>query len=43
MPRVPVAWSLKRSAKGAKAATGGRRMNRPGYFLEPTVLTRCFT
>ncbi|WP_420333897.1 aldehyde dehydrogenase family protein [Roseibium sp.] len=24
---------------GARAATGGRRMNRPGYFLEPTVLT----
>lgn len=24
---------------GARTATGGRRMNRPGYFLEPTVLT----
>jgi aldehyde dehydrogenase (NAD+) len=26
--------------QGAKAATGGRRMNRPGFFLEPTVLTQ---
>lgn len=25
--------------EGARIATGGRRMNRPGYFLEPTVLT----
>ncbi len=25
--------------EGARTATGGRRMNRPGYFLEPTVLT----
>ncbi|WP_306147475.1 MULTISPECIES: aldehyde dehydrogenase family protein [unclassified Roseibium] len=25
--------------EGARVATGGRRMNRPGYFLEPTVLT----
>lgn len=25
--------------EGARAATGGRRLNRPGYFLEPTVLT----
>lgn len=25
--------------EGAKVATGGRRMNRPGFFLEPTVLT----
>ncbi|MCV0424650.1 MAG: aldehyde dehydrogenase family protein [Roseibium sp.] len=24
--------------EGARLATGGRRMNRPGYFLEPTVL-----
>lgn len=24
--------------QGAKVAAGGRRMNRPGYFLEPTVL-----
>ena len=26
-------------AAGAKVATGGRKMNRPGAFLEPTVLT----
>jgi aldehyde dehydrogenase (NAD+) len=25
--------------EGARIATGGRRMNRPGYFLEPTVLS----
>ncbi|MFN3133417.1 aldehyde dehydrogenase family protein [Roseibium sp.] len=25
--------------EGARVATGGRRTNRPGYFLEPTVLT----
>ncbi|MEM9107197.1 MAG: aldehyde dehydrogenase family protein [Pseudomonadota bacterium] len=25
--------------EGARAAVGGRKMNRPGYFLEPTVLT----
>lgn len=25
--------------EGARVATGGRRMNQPGYFLEPTVLT----
>jgi len=25
--------------EGAKVATGGRRMNRAGFFLEPTVLT----
>ena len=24
--------------EGARVATGGRRMNRPGFFLEPTVL-----
>ncbi len=24
---------------GAKVLTGGRRLNRPGYFLEPTILT----
>lgn len=26
-------------AAGARVATGGKRMERPGYFLEPTVLT----
>lgn len=26
-------------ADGARAVTGGRKMNQPGYFLEPTVLT----
>ncbi|WP_247653738.1 aldehyde dehydrogenase family protein [Labrenzia sp. PHM005] len=25
--------------EGARVATGGRRINHPGYFLEPTVLT----
>jgi len=25
--------------QGAKLATGGHRLNRPGYFLEPTVFT----
>lgn len=25
--------------EGARVATGGRRLNRPGYFLEPTILT----
>ncbi|MEM9631140.1 MAG: aldehyde dehydrogenase family protein [Pseudomonadota bacterium] len=25
--------------EGARVATGGRRMNRPGFFLEPTVIT----
>lgn len=25
--------------EGARIAAGGHRMNRPGYFLEPTVLT----
>ncbi|MBO6757292.1 MAG: aldehyde dehydrogenase family protein [Roseibium sp.] len=25
--------------EGAQVAAGGRRLNRPGYFLEPTVLT----
>ncbi len=29
----------KAERDGARAATGGRRMNRPGYFLEPTVMT----
>ena len=24
---------------GARAATGGRKMNQPGYFLEPTIMT----
>jgi len=24
---------------GAKVLTGGKRLNRPGYFLEPTILT----
>lgn len=24
---------------GAKIATGGSRMNRPGYFIEPTIMT----
>jgi len=26
-------------SEGAAAITGGRRLNRPGYFLEPTVFT----
>jgi len=26
-------------SEGATALTGGRRLNRPGYFLEPTVFT----
>jgi len=26
-------------SEGAQAITGGRRLNRPGYFLEPTVFT----
>lgn len=26
-------------ADGAKAITGGRRFNRPGYFMQPTVFT----
>jgi aldehyde dehydrogenase (NAD+) len=25
--------------EGARIVTGGRRLNRPGYFLEPTVIT----
>ncbi|MES0881050.1 aldehyde dehydrogenase family protein [Roseibium sp. SCP14] len=25
--------------EGARVVTGGRRLNRPGYFLEPTVIT----
>ncbi|OAG44409.1 hypothetical protein AYO21_01405 [Fonsecaea monophora] len=29
----------KAKAHGARIATGGRRINRPGYYLEPTIIT----
>ena len=32
-------WWATRSSHGARAATGGQAMDRPGYFFEPTILT----
>ncbi len=33
------AMVVQAQADGARCATGGRAMNQPGFFLEPTVLT----